>query len=38
MRFLTDNEGRLLMLIEDIECIADAKLNRLGGTARLVGS
>ena len=26
------DEGRLLLLIEDLQCIVDARLNRLGGT------
>ena len=30
--FFSDDEGRLLLLIEDLQCIVDARLNRLGGT------
>jgi acyl transferase domain-containing protein len=30
--FFSDDEGRLLLLIEDLHCIVDARLNRLGGT------
>jgi acyl transferase domain-containing protein/NADP-dependent 3-hydroxy acid dehydrogenase YdfG len=31
--YFTDDAGRILLLIEDMECIVDANLNRLGGTA-----
>ena len=30
--YFSDDEGRLLLLIEDLQCIVDARLNRLGGT------
>jgi hypothetical protein len=30
--FFTDDDGKLLLLIEELECIVDARLNRLGGT------
>mgnify|MGYP005751220993 CR=1 FL=1 len=30
--FFSDDEGCLLLLIEDLQCIVDARLNRLGGT------
>lgn len=30
--FFCDDQGRLLLLIEDLQCIVDARLNRLGGT------
>ncbi|WP_347807235.1 SDR family NAD(P)-dependent oxidoreductase [Pseudomonas sp. CAU 1711] len=30
--FFSDDQGRLLLLIEDLQCIVDARLNRLGGT------
>lgn len=30
--YFSDDQGRLLLLIEELECIVDARLNRLGGT------
>jgi len=32
----SDADGRVVLLIEDMECIASAALNRLGGSARTV--
>lgn len=30
--YFSDDQGRLLLLIEELECVVDARLNRLGGT------
>jgi acyl transferase domain-containing protein/NAD(P)H-dependent flavin oxidoreductase YrpB (nitropropane dioxygenase family) len=34
--YFSDAAGRVVLLIEDMECIASASLNRLGGTAKAV--
>jgi hypothetical protein len=31
--YFIDDAGQVVMLIEDMECVASAALNRLGGTA-----
>jgi len=33
--YYIDEHGEVVLLMEDMECIASAALNRLGGTARL---
>ena len=33
--YFTDADNRVALLIEDIECVSSAELNRIGGTAKL---
>jgi hypothetical protein len=34
--YFLDEAGQVVMMIEDMECVASAALNRLGGTAEKI--